>query len=323
MEKPEPAQITDGGLTAESGARTPRVSVIIAVYNGSRSIPRALASVFAQSFTDYEVVVVDDGSTDDTAAVLAEYQDRIRVIRQPNSGQSTARNAGVLASGGEYLAFLDDDDEWMEQKLTRSVSVLDEDPDCVLVYTRALTFDREGRRIGTLDGQTRSSETPTMKQMLEQPWNVVPSQFVVRRDVFNRCGGFCITGCEDRYFVMQAREHGYFRCIREPLVRKIEHPLYPTWLKREARFARFLSLLHERYGASADVLITRLRSNRADLFKRTARELIKEGRHKDARRCLARVIHYQPASLRNYRKYLRTFIPRGARASSSTDSPGV
>ncbi len=241
--------------------------------------------------------------------MLAGYQDRIRVIKQPNRGQSTARNAGVLASSGEYLAFLDDDDEWMEQKLARSASVLDEDPACALVYTRTLTFDRQGRSIGTLDGQTRISESPTMKQMFEQPWNVVPSAFVVRRDVFNRCGGFSVTGCEDRYFLLQAREHGSFRCIREPLVRKTEHPLYPTWLQRETRFVRYLSLLRERYGASADNLITIHRSNRADLFKRIARDLIKEGRSKDARRCLARVIYHQPTSLRNYRKYFKTFLP--------------
>ena len=301
--------MTDGGLNAENGARAPRVSVIIPVWNGARSIPRVLASVFAQSFTDYEVVVVDDGSTDDTAAVLAGYQDRIHVIRQPNRGASTARNAGVRASSGEYLAFLDDDDEWMEQMLARCVPVLDGDPACALVYTRTLTFDVQGRSLGTLDEQTGGFESPTMKQMLARPWNVVPSSFVVRRDVFNRCGGFHITGCEDRYFLLQAREHGPFRCVREPLLRKTEHPLYPTWLKREPRFKVFLSLLRERYGASAEGLIRIHRSSRADLFKRTARVLMKEGRPRDARRCLARVIHYQPASLRNYRKYLKTFLP--------------
>lgn len=321
MKKLESSPNPDNGAAAGNSAATPRVSVIIAVFNGARTIPRALASVFAQTFTDYEVVVVDDGSTDDTATVLAGYEDRIRVLRQPNRGQSAARNAGVLASRGEYLAFLDDDDEWLEQKLARCVAVLDEDPACGLVYTRTLTFDGEGRSIGTLDGQTRSSESPTMEQMLTRPWNIVPSCFVVRRDVFNRCGGFSVVGCEDRYFLLQAREHGTFRCIREPLLHKTEHPPYPTWLKREPRFVQFLSLLRERYGASADGLIAILRSSRADLFKRMARDLIKEGRYKDARRCLARVIYYEPGSLRYYRKYLNTFLPGRDHSRTSDSKP--
>src|ERR1035437_2839826 len=98
-----------------------KVSVIIPVYNGARTVPRALASVFAQSYSDYEVVVVDDGSTDDTPAVLAGHSDRIHVVTHPKRGLRAARNAGVGAGGGESLAFLDDDDEWMAKKLARCV----------------------------------------------------------------------------------------------------------------------------------------------------------------------------------------------------------
>src|SRR5579862_1320744 len=105
-----------------------KVSVIIPVYNGAATIGRALASVFAQTFTDYEIVVVNDGSTDDTASVLAGYGDRIRTILLSNSGPSAARNAGVSASSGEYLAFLDDDDEWMPRKLELSIPVLERAP---------------------------------------------------------------------------------------------------------------------------------------------------------------------------------------------------
>src|ERR1039458_3668927 len=105
-----------------------KVSLIVPVYNGAATISRALAGVFAQSYSDYEVVVLDDGSTDDTASVLAGYGNRVRVISQPNRGLSGARNAGVRASGGEYVAFLDDDDEWMPQKLARSAGVLVQGP---------------------------------------------------------------------------------------------------------------------------------------------------------------------------------------------------
>ena len=219
MEKSEPM----------SDARVPRVSIVIAVYNGAPTIERALASVFAQTYTDYEVIVVNDGSTDDTGAVLAHLSDRIRLITQGNRGLSAARNAGVRASTGEYVAFLDDDDEWMPEKLARCVPVLEADRDCALVYTLALKVDPQGRPMGA-DARPDGAESPTMNEMLAHPWNVVPSQFVVRRDVFERAGGFherFITSCEDLYFLLGAREYGHFRCVPEPLVRKETRPLYP------------------------------------------------------------------------------------------------
>src|ERR1039458_7894475 len=105
-----------------------KVSVVIPVYNGTATISRALASVFAQSYSDYEVVVLADGCAEDAAAVVAGCGDRVRIISQPNRGLPGARNAGVRVSGGEYVAFLDDDDEWMPQKLVRSATVLVQGP---------------------------------------------------------------------------------------------------------------------------------------------------------------------------------------------------
>jgi len=307
-----------------------RVSVVIPVWNGARTVPRALASVFAQSFTDYEVVVIDDGSTDDTASVLAGYGDRLRVISQPNRGLSAARNVGVRASGGAYLAFLDDDDEWMAAKLARCVPVLDANPDCALVYTFALRVDTHGLPMGaqnTPDARPDGAGPPTMKEMLERPWNVVPSQFVVRRDVFERCGGFherFVTSCEDLYFLLNAREYGYFRCIPEPLVRKETRPLYPKAIEREPECDLFVELVRERYGSSADGLIGGFRRSRVKVLRHLGRVLIDEGRPDDARRCLARVLHYEPASPKAYYRYLKTFITaRGARVSSGTDGRGV
>ncbi len=315
MEKSEPM----------SDARVPRVSIIIAVYNGAATVGRALASVFAQKYTDYEVIVVNDGSTDDTAAVLARFGKRIRVITQSNRGLSAARNAGVRASTGEYVAFLDDDDEWMPEKLARCVPIFDADRDCALVYTLALKVDPNGRPMGT-DARPDGAESPTMGEMLAHPWNVVPSQFVVRRDVFERAGCFherFITSCEDLYFLLSAREFGHFRCVPEPLVRKETRPLYPKALEREPECDLFVELVRERYGSSADGLIDGFRRSRVKVLRHLGRVLIDEGRPDDARRCLARVLHYEPASPRAYYRYLKTFIaPRAPRASSS-DRPEV
>src|SRR5258708_18192606 len=204
----------------------PVVSVVIPVHNGESTIPRAMASVFAQSYPDYEVIVVDDGSTDGTPAVLAGYGDRIRVMGGVNRGPSAARNTGVRASAGQYVAFLDDDDEWMPEKLARCVPLLDGEADCALVYTLVIKVDQQGRLMPAQSDARPDPESPTLKDLLASPWNVVPSQFVVRRDAFNRCGGFHerLIACEDLYFLLRSREDGHFRCVPQQFLRKEPRP---------------------------------------------------------------------------------------------------
>lgn len=107
------------------------ISIIIPLYNKAASIATALNCVLAQTFQDFEVVVVDDGSTDNGAAIVEGYTDpRIRIIRQENAGVSAARNCGISEALGEYVAFLDADDEWMPEFLEEIVSLQREFPTC-------------------------------------------------------------------------------------------------------------------------------------------------------------------------------------------------
>ena len=109
------------------------VSVTIPLYNKGEYIERSLESVFAQTFGDYEVIVVDDGSTDNGAEIVKQFRDsRLRVIRQANAGPGAARNRGIDESSSRYLAFLDADDEWMPRFLEKSIDILRENPDCDL-----------------------------------------------------------------------------------------------------------------------------------------------------------------------------------------------
>ncbi len=100
------------------------VSAIIPTYNRARTIERAVNSVLGQSWQPMEVIVVDDGSTDQTTDILARYGDRIRLIRQKNQGPSAARNAGIMAARGEIISFLDSDDSWLPDKVERQVKLL-------------------------------------------------------------------------------------------------------------------------------------------------------------------------------------------------------
>jgi len=121
------------------------VTAAIPTYNRAPFLRGALESVFAQTFRDLEVLVVDDGSTDETPAVLTSYRDRIRVVHQENRGRSAARNRAVREARGRYLSFLDSDDRWPPEKLERQVPVLEADPSVAMVHGHVDVIDGEGR----------------------------------------------------------------------------------------------------------------------------------------------------------------------------------
>jgi glycosyltransferase involved in cell wall biosynthesis len=113
----------------------PKVSVVIPTYQSAKYIQEAIDSILNQAYKDYEIIVVDDGSTDDTIQVLKKYGTRIKVIRQENRGAANARNRGILASCGEYIAFLDSDDVWMPNKLELHINILENNPEIGIVFS--------------------------------------------------------------------------------------------------------------------------------------------------------------------------------------------
>jgi glycosyltransferase involved in cell wall biosynthesis len=134
----------------------PHVSVVIPVFNAAALVASALRSVFAQTFLDYEVILVDDGSEDREAltAALAEFSGRVQCIRQPNAGPARARNTGIAAATGELVAFLDADDEWLPEKLARQVEYFARYPETGLLHTAVVHGTRHA---GTSDGPPRSA----------------------------------------------------------------------------------------------------------------------------------------------------------------------
>jgi glycosyltransferase involved in cell wall biosynthesis len=126
----------------------PLVSAVIPTFNRAWAIGRAVASVLAQDYQPLELIVVDDGSEDDTAHILEPLAaaGRLTLIRQPNGGVSAARNAGLRAARGDLLAFLDSDDEWRPGKIETQADFLERNPDQVLVQTQEIWF-RQGRRV--------------------------------------------------------------------------------------------------------------------------------------------------------------------------------
>lgn len=139
---------------------TPRVSIIMAVYNGSRYLREAMDSVLSQDYRDYEFVIVDDCSTDDTAEIIASYGDprTVYIRNERNSGQTPSLNRALHAARGEYVARIDADDAYQPGKLRRQVAYLDAHPEVAVCGTAAVKFDGEGREFGLFTPPLRTDD---------------------------------------------------------------------------------------------------------------------------------------------------------------------
>ena len=175
----------------------PKVSVIIPTYNGAKYIKQAVDSVLAQTYDDYEIIVVDDGSTDDTAELLRPYGDRITYLYQENRKLPAARNTGIRAARGQYLAFLDSDDFFLPHKLAAQARCLDERPEVGLVASGHQYIDEAGRLLQE-SRPWLGRPAITLESILFG--GLAPVHAVLlRREWFDRVGGFDeqFTYCED------------------------------------------------------------------------------------------------------------------------------
>src|SRR5690348_13004759 len=128
-------------------SRVPLVSAAITTYNRARYLPEAIESILAQTIRDLEIVVVDDGSTDDTDAVVAPYLGRVRYVRQANGGRAAARNAAVRLARGELIGFCDSDDRWLPDRLERQLQALESWPEVGMVHGQVELVDDAGRAL--------------------------------------------------------------------------------------------------------------------------------------------------------------------------------
>lgn len=174
----------------------PLVSVIIPTFNRAWCLKKAVDSVLAQDYTHFELIVVDDGSTDGTIDLLSEYGGAITVIKQPNRGVSAARNRGVAASSGVLIAFLDSDDSWYPQKLTAQVDFFLANPDALICQTEEIWI-RDGKRANPKKKHQKLSGmifTPSLALCL-----ISPSAVMMRKPFFMKMNGFdeALPACED------------------------------------------------------------------------------------------------------------------------------
>lgn len=186
-------------VTAVPGA----VSVVIALYNGSRYIVEAVQSVAAQSAPPLELIIVDDGGSDDSLVLIAAQAlpFDVRIVRQGNAGQSAARNAGIRAARGEYIAFLDQDDAWRPNHLAELTTRLADEPEIGWLFADFDLVDVDGETIARdiIAQSVRSLDRSTLADLLTDDLMALPSASLMRRDALRAVGGFDrrLSGYED------------------------------------------------------------------------------------------------------------------------------
>lgn len=206
-----------------------RVSVIVPLYNKAPTVERALQSIAGQSFAEFEVIVVDDGSTDNGAALAGAFGDaRIRVIRQANAGPGAARNRGIAEASGELVAFLDADDEWLPQFLATSIALLDRgEPGVAGVVSGYLEgaehrlTEPRWRARGLTAGPIRLTPETPAEFVITLLAYMNPWAMVVRREMLLRYGGFYEANCrygEDNYLMLKLMLNESICVALEPLV---------------------------------------------------------------------------------------------------------
>lgn len=170
----------------------PRVSVVIPTFNCERFIGRTIDSALRQTYRDFEIIVVDDGSTDGTQAVLARYGGVLRCMYQANQGASAARNVALASASGEFIAYLDADDLWDPEKLARQVEYLDAYPACGFVHTEVAVIDEQDAVLHARFNQETRRSVPQGKCIREllQRSHIQTLTVVERRDAFDRAGTF-------------------------------------------------------------------------------------------------------------------------------------
>ena len=207
-------------------AEPPAVSVVVPAYNAAWCVKKAVDSVLEQDFRDFELLVVDDGSTDQTASVLSGYGEKLRVIRKANGGLSSARNAGIREARGEFVAFLDADDWWLPGKLSRQVTYLRAHPSVGFVSATSRVEDAAGQLLNVW--ACTACNGPFLPHLFGANGDVAGSGSAVmaRRLLFDQTGGFdeSLRSLEDVDMWMRLAAVTGYACIDEPLAVILKRP---------------------------------------------------------------------------------------------------
>lgn len=275
----------------------PRVSVIVPTYNAPHFLVETVESILAQTYRDYELIVVDDGSGPATREALEPYIGRIRYLWRPQGGPSAARNTGIKRATGELVAFCDHDDLWLPAKLEHQVAYIDSCPDAGLYYCDYLHFgDRTDKR-------ARRQHSGRVFTKLWQKRFLQTLTVVCRAEVFQKVGLFDegLRYCQDYDMWLRVALHYEFGFTGGVLAK---YRLHPGNLARKGGLENTLEKLYvilkaHRLGREAGLIGWYIRNRVfSEIYLRVGQDLESHGYLADASRCYCRSLRYRPARLK-------------------------
>lgn len=294
--------------TAAGGRKVPAVSIIIPTYNRVGMLAAALDSVSAQTFRDFEIVIVDDGSTDGTAEYVASRPEPIRYLWQPNQGAAEARNHGLRVIHSEFVAFLDSDDLWRPEFLARSVGLLRTDPSLALIYARFTSMSAEGR---ILNGHNKKPFAGDVTLQLFASTFIHTSAVVARSHVIRDAGGFDgrLSHNEDYDLWLRLSLRHRFGLIAEPLCIRRCHAeslahngCTPDVLVRKAHL---LHRFYEHGGGKPKISPEVAGARLAKVYYTAGKALCRARRFEEACDVLRRSLDFDGGRLKTWFWYLR------------------
>ncbi len=196
-----------------------KVSVIIPTYNRKHTLSRAIESIISQTIKPLEIIIVDDGSDDGTREWIKQEYPFIQYLNQNNSGVSASRNRGIFSANGNWIAFLDSDDEWIPEKLERQLSILRSDKEAVFCHTNEIWI-RNGTRVNQMKKHEKYGGY-IFEKCLDM-CRISPSSSIIKKEVFDHIGYFdeSLIVCEDYDLWLRIAAHYKVLFLDQPLIKK-------------------------------------------------------------------------------------------------------
>ncbi len=274
------------------------VSVVIPCYNDARFLPRALESVFAQTHRETEILLVNDGSTDDTPRIAAAWGDRIRYFRRENRGAGAARNFGISEARGEFIAFLDADDIWYPPKLELQLALFARRPELGVVYTDCHSIDETGAVTGFYLKRRISRRQDPVEQLFIRDY-MPNSTIVCRRSCFDEIGLI------DTSIRLGEDEDLKIRLADRFPVGRVARPL-AAWRQHPGNKSLMVGRIRETFEHDTDIICRkfprlerRRRLRTAVMHENCGFFLLRDRRTGEARREFLRALAASPARLRS------------------------
>ncbi|MBI3160565.1 MAG: glycosyltransferase family 2 protein [Chloroflexi bacterium] len=296
--------------------QSPIVSVILPTHNRAALVQHSIRSVLAQTYTDYELIVVDDGSTDGTEAALAQ-DGRLRYVRQANAGPAAARNRGLRLARGELITFLDDDDLYEPEKLAEQVGFFETHPDAMLLHSCFSKFNDAGEDLGVRD--TTWFQGWLYPEILAH-WGMMMAAptVMVRRGVLDEVGGFdeSLRWAEDPDLWRRIARRYPFHVLPESLVRVRQQAVSVSSDKTRAA-GHFRLMLEKAFADDPDLPPAFRRRAMAAMYTNVCHNLLGAGGPAEmrlARRHALTALGLRPSQWGAWAGLGASFIPRGLRA---------